>query len=101
MSDTLKRDQVSALAKLKPEQALSKARIIKEPWFRAQALAWLARFSTTDAIRLAEEASRAAQKCDDAYKRVAVRAWEIAALAETQHMPQAKKSLASALHDSA
>ena len=100
MSDTLIRDQGASLAKSNPEKAIAKARSIKEPWFRAQALAYVARFSQTKGIELAAEAASTARKCDDAYKRVAVRACEIAALAEGRNTRHARKSLASALKDS-
>lgn len=100
MSDTLQRDQVAALAKLQPAQALSKARGIQDPWFRSQAFAWLARFSPKDAAKFAREASRAAHECGDAYQRVAVRAWQVAALAEIGHGTEAKKALATAVQES-
>ncbi|HEX3871213.1 MAG TPA: hypothetical protein VHV77_12295 [Pirellulales bacterium] len=100
MSETLKRDQAVALSKLRPDEALAKARSISDPWYRAQALAWVARFSPRDAVKLAAEASQAARECDDVYKQVAVRAWEVAALAESGHLAEAKKSLDGAIRDS-
>lgn len=83
MSATLQRDQAADLAKASPAKALEKAREITEPWFRAQALAWVARFSPGETVAIAKEAAKAASACDDTYKQAAVRAWEIAALAET------------------
>ena len=100
MSDALLRDQAAALAKSKPDQALVKARSIKGPWYRAQALACVARYLPKNAVQIANESSKAARECDDAYKRVAARAWEIAALAEVGSVKQARKSLGEALKDS-
>jgi hypothetical protein len=97
MSATLQRDQAASLAKGSPAKALEKARGIAEPWYRAQALAWVARFSPGETIAIAKEAAKAASACDDTYKQAAVRAWEIAALAETGAVTDAVSSLGSAM----
>jgi hypothetical protein len=97
MSATLQRDQAATLAKTSPAKALEKARCIEDPWFRAQALACVARHASGKAVAIAREAARAAGACDDAYKQAAVRAWEIAALAETGNIAEATKSWAAAL----
>ena len=100
MTATLQRDQAANLAKSHPDRALKKARRIKEPWFRAQALAWVARYSPGETVSLAREAARAAQQCDDAYQRAAVRAWEIAALAEVGSTAEATRALKAAVETS-
>ncbi len=97
MSATLQRDQASTLAKSNPKKALAKARKINDPWFRAQGLAWAARFTDGDVVAIASEAAEAARGCGDDYKRSAARAWEIAALAERDHKKEARKSLSEAL----
>lgn len=97
MSATLQRDQAAQLAKSSPDKALMKARGIDDPWFRAQALACVARYSPGKTVAIACEAARSANACDDAYKQTAVRAWEIAALAETGNIAEATKSWAAAL----
>lgn len=97
MSATLKRDQVCALAKSDPKKALEKARTISDPWFRAQSLSWVARFTDRDPVAVARQAAKAASDGDDDYKRSAVRAWEIAALAERGFLPEARKALKGAL----
>ena len=79
MSATEQRDQTSEIAKQNPSKALEKARGIRDPWFKAQALSWVARFTDGDSVAIAREAANAASDCDDQYKRTAVRAWEIAA----------------------
>jgi hypothetical protein len=93
MSSTLQRDQVFELAKTAPQQALLKARRIPEPWFRAQALACVARCTEGDPLAIASEAAQAAADADDGYKRSAVRAWEIAALGERRHQIEARRAL--------
>ena len=97
MSATLQRDQAVALAKSNPKQALAKAKAVSEPWFRAQALAWVARFTDGDPVAIAKLAAKAAAGCDDDYKRSAVRAWEIAALAERGESSRAQRSLEAAV----
>lgn len=97
MSDAILRNQVCALAPRNSRLALEKVKLISQPWYRAQALAWVARFTDGDPISIATLAAKAAVECDDDYKRSAVRAWEIAALAERGSKTQAKKSLDQAL----
>ena len=97
MSATLQRDHASTLAKSNPKKALDLARDISEPWFRAQALSWVARFIDGDPVAVASEAAKAARECEDDYKKSAVRAWEIAALAERDCTAEARKSLSEAL----
>ena len=97
MSATLQRDQACALAKSNPKKALAHARKVNEPWFRAQGLSWVARFTDGDPVAVAGEAAKAARECEDDYKKSAVRAWEIAALAERDCMREARKSLSDAL----
>lgn len=97
MSATTQRDNVCNLAKLDPSEALTKARAISDPWFRAQALSWVARFTDSDPTPIALEATHAAASCDDNYKRSAVRAWEIAALAERELVSQARQALTEAI----
>ena len=93
MSATLQRDHACNLAKQGSSKALELARSISEPWFKSQALAWVARFSEDECLKIAMQAAKAASECDDEYKRTAVRAWEIAALAKRKFLTEAKKSL--------
>jgi hypothetical protein len=97
VSATLQRDHASTLAKSNPKKALAQARKVDEPWFRAQALSWVARFTDGDPVAVASEAAKAARECEDDYKKSAVRAWEIAALAERDCTTEARKSLSDAL----
>jgi len=78
-------------------QALEKAKSVSEPWFRAQALSWVARFTAGDPLPIAKLAAKAASECDDDYKRSAVRAWEVAALAERNLVADARRGLAAAV----
>lgn len=97
MSATHQRDHASTLAKSNPKKALAQARAVADPWFRAQALSWVARFTDGDPVAVASEAAEAARECEDNYKKSAVRAWEIAALAEREFTTEARKSLSEAL----
>lgn len=100
MNDTLARDKIASLAKSNPKKALVKARKISDPWFRTQALAWVMRFTDSDLNSVALLAEKSANACDDAYKRCAVRAWEIAALSERHILPMARKILNVAIKQS-
>lgn len=91
------RDRVQQLAKTDSAAALALARSIELPWYKAQALSWIARYSETETRAVAEEAAATASRGDDAYQRVAVRAWKIAALAERELEMEARLSLNSAL----
>ena len=97
MSATLQRDHANTLARSEPKRALDRARKVNKPWFRAQALSWVARFTEGDPVAIAAEAANAATRCEDDYKRSAVRAWEIAALAERGFTSAARASLREAL----
>jgi hypothetical protein len=97
VSATLQRNHASTLAKSNPKKALDQARKVHEPWFRAQALSWVARFTDGDPVAIASEAARAAQECGDDYGKSAVRAWEVAALAERGSAAEARRSLSEAL----
>lgn len=93
MSATSERDRAVALAKCRPQDALIQARKVSEPWFRAQALSWVARFTDGDPVAVAAEAAKAARSGCDSYQKCAVRAWEIAALAERDYDSEARKCL--------
>jgi hypothetical protein len=57
----------------------------------------VARFTDDNPVAVASEAVEAARECEDDYKKSAVRAWEIAALAERDCTTEARKSLSEAL----
>lgn len=91
----MQRDQVCRLAKTDPQGAHEVAKRITDPWFRAQSLSWVARFSETerDALVIARQAAKTAAECDDDYQRSSVRAWELAVLGERGHKQEAKNAL--------
>ena len=97
MSATLERNHAQSFARSDPRKALELARAVSEPWFRAQAVSWVARFTDDDPVPVAAEAAKAAGEGEDDYRKSAVRAWEIAALAERRCVAQARKSLGEAL----
>jgi hypothetical protein len=97
MSSTQQKDQATKLAKQNPRKALERARNISNPWYKAQALSWVTRYTDGDPLSVAREAEQAASSCNDDYKRTAVRAWEVAALAERGLVDEARKILMSVL----
>ena len=77
------RDQAVSAAKSDPERALRLARQVSDPWYRAQALAWVARFGPAGSVQeLALESMRAAREGSDPYQRLAGLAWPVRMLAE-------------------
>jgi hypothetical protein len=85
------------MAKTDSQCALRNARTIPDPWFRAQALAYVARYCDENPTVIADQAANAARACADAYQQCAVRAWEIAALAERSDCTAASARLESVL----
>lgn len=97
MSATKQRDLVANLAKTDTQHALQKARKISDPWYRAQALAYVTRYCDQDPTPIANQAAKAADACVDTYQQCAVRAWEIAALAERSDSKSAASRLQAVL----
>lgn len=96
-SPTEQRDEAISLVKRESTEALQGARAVSEAWSRAQALSWVARFTNGDVVAIAAEAALAAAEGHDTYSQCAVRAWDIAALAERGHRAQARASLDAVL----
>jgi len=99
MFETTKaRDQVAELAPSRPVEALRVARMIADPWFAVQALAWVARFAPGDiGDEALSEARDTAKAGRDAYQRSAVLAWPIRAAIETERLDAARQMLTSGL----
>ena len=77
-----------------PKKALSIARAIEDPWFKCQALAYVARYWPNDDYeQLLREASKASDSQDNWYKRVTVSAWPIRAYLELGNLDPAKRLL--------
>lgn len=100
MNAAQQRNEVCCLAKQDPRKALEKAREIQDPWFKAQSLAWVVRYTDGNPKKIAIEVAEAARQGDDEYKRTAVRAWGIAALADRGHRSEARKKLKGAIASS-
>lgn len=99
MTDTHLRDKVTKLAPVNVRDAYLLIKQIKQPWFKAQALASIVRYSDTiNVLKRSQEARKIAYECDDDYKKSAVRAWEIVALAECGFKDESKKSLNEAVN---
>lgn len=95
---TIERDRATELAKTNPAEALAIARGIVDPWFRAQALAWIGRYfpgSRFEAVLAEAQASGAGS--DDAYVAVAVSAWGVRALLERDARAKAAGAVETAL----
>jgi hypothetical protein len=85
---------VARLAPTDPEGAVGLARSINEPWFRSQALAWAARFSTEERLEpLLQEALHACHSAIDRYRAVAIAAWPLRALIERGRVAAATRML--------
>jgi hypothetical protein len=100
MSAATQRDLIVGLAKNDPSKALEKAQQIPDCWYKSQALAWVARYSDKNTVKVAKLAAKAASECEDEYKKTGVRAWEIAALAERNNLSEARSSLRAAVKQS-
>jgi hypothetical protein len=96
MTPTRYRDQVAQLAKTDAAKAAAIAEKISDPWFQAQAWAHVARYAQRP-LQYSRKSVKSAARGKDNYQRSAVRAWEIAALAERGYEMQARRSLSEAV----
>lgn len=96
MTPTRYRDQVAQLAKTDCDKGAEIAQSIGDPWFQAQAWSHLARWAEKP-LPYARKAANVALETRDDYQKSAVRAWEIAALAERGFYSQARRSLMEAM----
>jgi len=96
MTPTYYRDKVAQLAKTDSEKATEIAEKINDPWFQAQAWSYLTRYAN-EPLRFSRKAAKSATKGKDDYQKSAVRAWEIAALAERNYHSHARRSLVEAV----
>lgn len=95
MSD---REAAIKLAKSDSGAALAAARAIDDPWYRCQALAWVARFAPeSEWLRIVKSALQSAAAADDRYKNVAAAAWPIRALVERSALTDAQAALRDVL----
>lgn len=95
---TRAREEVAALAKAKPAEALRAARKIADPWFATQALAWVVRFAPAEIATAAlAEARETAKAGREAYQRAAVLAWPVRAAIEVGNAPAAQAILDDAI----
>jgi hypothetical protein len=102
MSATTERDIATHTAPKDFGKALALARVSKAPWFRCQALAWVARFAPdNEVVKVAEEALSSAFSADDCYKIVGASAWPLRALIERDHAQRISRWLPKLLEASA
>lgn len=94
LTPTGQRQLAISLAASDPKRAVAAARAIQDPWFRCQALAYVARYWPGDDYqRFLDEANKAAEAQDNWYKRVTVSAWPIRAYLERGSQAPAKSLL--------
>ncbi len=102
MSAADERERAVAMAAVDFEKALLPAERITEAWYRSQALAAVSRFAPEPQVeRVAKMALSAARCCTDWYKRVAVSAWSVCALAERDRIHSAQLVVGKLLSDAA
>lgn len=90
MSATSERDRAVSVATTNSCKALALARQVSKPWFRCQALAWVARFAPdNEVVKIANEAIAAANAAEDLYQTLGAAAWPIRALIERGHEQRA------------
>src|SRR5437762_7750798 len=87
---TKDRDYVAKLAASSPEEALRVARGITEPWFRCQALAYVAHHCPDDTKKneLLAESFAAALNAGDANRIVSASAWPLKVLCQSRQGEQ-------------
>jgi len=92
------RNAAIELARSQSPDALDKAREVPDGWYRAQALAWVARFAPEDQCEaIAEEAFQSSLGCPDACNTLGSAAWPIGALVERGRKAEALDMLYRAL----
>jgi hypothetical protein len=98
MTPTADRDLACRLAASDSDGALSVARRIPDAWFRAQALACVARYAAEPLVEgLANEALQSSRQAGDAYRVVGSAAWPIRALLERDRQKTARQALTDVL----
>jgi len=97
-SDAAARDAATAVAQSDPARAEDLAQRVENPYYRAQALAWAARYAPAPRVLpLARLAMDAAGDCDDAFRQATASAWTIRALLERDRRDDALMMLEIAL----
>jgi len=92
------RDKACDLAPGNPEEAYKLAETITEPWYKGQALAYVARYCDNAHVTVrAREAMEAFAASSDVYDAVAGAAWPIRALIERDCLGEAGEVLDKAL----
>lgn len=98
MSATTTRDLTMRRATTDTSAAHALARSISDPWYRCQALAWVARFAPEAQFKaIVQESLAAGKAADDPYQVVGTTAWSLAALVERGHNNEVRCLLPSLL----
>lgn len=95
LANPMARNMAQELARTNPREALRVAKSIADPWYRVQALSWVARFAPDEIADAAfGEIPSTASATRDAYQSTAVLAWPLRAAFERGRM-----ELATAFRD--
>ena len=98
-NSSAERNAVIELVRTDLPAAEMRAARIPDPWYRAQALAWVARYaSDAEVSRLAQLSLAAAADCADPYQQAAGAAWPVRALLERGRREESLQLLEIALH---
>lgn len=96
--DVEKRDEAETLAPVYFAAAEAVANEIGSPWYRCQALGWVARFAPDDQVmRLARDALRTSLTTDDPYQQAGASAWPLRALVERGHENYVEEAIPAVL----
>jgi hypothetical protein len=90
---TRQREAARKLATIDTARAYAAARKVEDPYFRCQALAWVARYAGNDIDEIVEAAFTAAEEAGDAFHRMSATAWPLRALVELGQLEQARERL--------
>jgi hypothetical protein len=98
MNASQQREQAIRVARTDFGEALGLAHAVADPWYRCQALAWVARFAPEDHVAsVARQATDSAAQNNDFYLSSACLAWPIRALVERGRTVEARDLLTDAL----
>lgn len=83
--------RAESIAEMNPDDALRIARLIRNSLYRAQAIAWVARFSPSERFdRIIEEARSASLSAEDGYIKTISACWYIRAMIERDRSEHAR-----------
>lgn len=98
VTPTQQRDRAVKLAKSEGREALAISRSISDPWYRCQALAWVARYAPEEQYeQLVTEAFASAERAPDPFNALAASAWPVRVMIERGDAERARLALSQLL----